>query len=716
MKMKRNLLIVIVLLVTIGTGYYYSKADEPLSINDCSETNTTIKGEYYPGDTFTIPVVIHNIYGYYRIIKDCVVIKEGTKDPVDESVTESVIAALNQNFAGANNVDMMDSKIRFVLAHFENIEVNCYDIPAGACWFTNDPRAGVPDPMKEELNWDPEYFLNIYTGYDWSNDKAGFSTVPWDDAGDYLDGVRVATLGMVGVNTLTHEIGHYLGLFHPWYKDGCDQANSYTKGDLIADTNPQAEALNGKEFYCSEGHTSCGSADPVDNFMNYQHDKTPDGDKVDCRNRYTNEQINRMRCAFFNYRVQLGTGTPETVFSPDAPAGPNYGDVGVEYTFSIGDDFGNGKASNNMGHDLEYQFDWGDGTLSDWYADEDPETPVIDVHTWNSGGTYSIKARARCKYHKSIVSNWSEALSFSTGSITVTSPNGGEVWLEGTYENITWNSQDLTGLVDLLLVKTNVNPPVDYLIEEHVKNDGVYNWKVGWCTHIDGRGYMIPGNNFKVKIVSADNPGIMDESDQKFTLIDDPAITVTYPNGGEILEICTFVDLTWTSVGTVENVKIEFSKDNGATWKVIEESTENDGIYRQYIPEPNVSDMCLIRISDADDGDAVDVSDAVFSIILPPEITVLSPNGGEQWLYGTVQNITWDHQGLTNNLKIALVKNGTAIGLIADDVNPASGAFTWTVGQYIGGSAAAGSDYKIKIKEIGVAVSDLSNAEFTLTN
>jgi hypothetical protein len=42
----------------------------------------------------------------------------------------------------------------------------------------------------------------------------------------------------------------------------------------------------------------------------------------------------------------------------------------------------------------------------------------------------------------------------------------------------------------------------------------------------------------------------------------------------------------------------------------------------------------------------------------PPEITVLSPNGGESWTVGNVRNILWNSQSVTGNVKIELSRDG----------------------------------------------------------
>jgi len=78
-----------------------------------------------------------------------------------------------------------------------------------------------------------------------------------------------------------------------------------------------------------------------------------------------------------------------------------------------------------------------------------------------------------------------------------------------------------------------------------------------------------------------------------------------------------------------------------------------------------------------------------------------------------VKQITWRSGGLTNQIKISLWKDNVPVGTIAT-VAPAGSPYAWTVGSYTGGTAAAGSGYTIKIKEIGTTVTDTSDASFQL--
>ncbi|NIN36322.1 MAG: hypothetical protein GTO60_15015, partial [Gammaproteobacteria bacterium] len=82
-----------------------------------------------------------------------------------------------------------------------------------------------------------------------------------------------------------------------------------------------------------------------------------------------------------------------------------------------------------------------------------------------------------------------------------------------------------------------------------------------------------------------------------------PSITLTSPNGGEAWSVGVSHDITWTSTGSVGNVKIDYSVDNGTNWIEIIASTANDGAYAWTIPN-NPSDNCLVRISETDGSPA----------------------------------------------------------------------------------------------------------------
>lgn len=191
--------------------------------------------------------------------------------------------------------------------------------------------------------------------------------------------------------------------------------------------------------------------------------------------------------------------------------------------------------------------------------------------------------------------------------------------------------------------------------------------------------------------------------------------TITSPNGGETWEGGSSHTITWTSkgIGIEDIVNLEYSTNNGIQWIGIAENIENDGSNPWTVPNV-ISNQCLVRIRDTS-GRVLDVSDRVFSIGELGTITVISPNGGETWPFRSTHNITWTAPGVSGRLEITLWKNQRLVGIIAKNIDPASGSYTWLVGDLGWSACLVGTDFKIKIKENGTPVYDMSDNNFTLT-
>ena len=104
--------------------------------------------------------------------------------------------------------------------------------------------------------------------------------------------------------------------------------------------------------------------------------------------------------------AMFGT-TSETVSKPTTLTGPESGIIGQELSFSTG------GAISSTGHQVEYQFDWGDGTTSEWGNG-------TGKYTYNTDGDIQVKSKARCKEHSSIVSAWSNPLSITIDGYSIT--------------------------------------------------------------------------------------------------------------------------------------------------------------------------------------------------------------------------------------------------------------------------------------------------------
>ena len=91
------------------------------------------------------------------------------------------------------------------------------------------------------------------------------------------------------------------------------------------------------------------------------------------------------------------------------------------------------------------------------------------------------------------------------------------------------------------------------------------------------------------------------------------SLTVSTPNGGESWEASTTQNITWTSEN-VDNVKLEYSTNNGTDWTDIVASIDaTAGSYAWTVPI-RPSENCLVRILDVTNLSVTDVSDDPFTI------------------------------------------------------------------------------------------------------
>jgi len=91
-------------------------------------------------------------------------------------------------------------------------------------------------------------------------------------------------------------------------------------------------------------------------------------------------------------------------------------------------------------------------------------------------------------------------------------------------------------------------------------------------------------------------------------------ITVVSPNGGESWNAGSTHAITWTSTGTLTDVKISYSINNGGSWTTVIASTPNDGSYNWTIPSQSKTQRrCLVQVASLD-GTVSDTSDSKFRI------------------------------------------------------------------------------------------------------
>jgi hypothetical protein len=107
------------------------------------------------------------------------------------------------------------------------------------------------------------------------------------------------------------------------------------------------------------------------------------------------------------------------------------------------------------------------------------------------------------------------------------------------------------------------------------------------------------------------------------------SLTVISPNcGGEHLCTDSRYSIVWQTQGTISNVDIQYSSDNGATWYRVAYNVGNTGSYDWLVPAGAIiSDQCLVRIKDASNSSVFDTSNSTFSIMICVPECPLPPTG-----------------------------------------------------------------------------------------
>eukprot|EP00586_Coscinodiscus_wailesii_P017156 CAMPEP_0172518240 /NCGR_PEP_ID=MMETSP1066-20121228/290694_1 /TAXON_ID=671091 /ORGANISM="Coscinodiscus wailesii, Strain CCMP2513" /LENGTH=503 /DNA_ID=CAMNT_0013300577 /DNA_START=83 /DNA_END=1592 /DNA_ORIENTATION=- len=225
------------------------------------------------------------------------VIQKGAAEVISNAKVQESIDVINAAF---------DPDFEFVFdinnpEHFVRINNDAY----------YEAGSSTDGAMKSALRKGDCSTLNIYAngggGY------LGYATFPSWCSGDLSsDGVVIADNTYPGSptgapynggDTLTHEVGHWLGLWHT-FQGGCNGV-----GDQVDDTPAEESPAYG----CPTGRDTCpgGGLDPITNFMDYTHDS--------CMNEFTANQRARMRAEWEEYRQSSNPPPP----TPTAPPPTN---------------------------------------------------------------------------------------------------------------------------------------------------------------------------------------------------------------------------------------------------------------------------------------------------------------------------------------------------------------------------------------------------------
>jgi Pregnancy-associated plasma protein-A len=254
--------------------------------------------------TVLIPVVVHVVW---RL----------NEENVSNEQIHSQIAVLNQDFRKRNadvpNVPPVwqplaaDAKIEFALATTGPDGAPTSGItrtPTDATGFTDDDAVKYTARDGRDA-WPPDRYLNLWVCA--LDNLLGYAQFPGGP--DETDGVVVNYLafGTTGTatppfhlgRTATHEVGHWLNLYHIWGDDGSGCGGS----DMVDDTPNQGRESTGCPTFPAISCNNGPNGDMFVNFMDYTDDA--------CMGMFTVGQVARMRATLGGPRSSFGVVTPD---------------------------------------------------------------------------------------------------------------------------------------------------------------------------------------------------------------------------------------------------------------------------------------------------------------------------------------------------------------------------------------------------------------------
>ncbi len=442
--------------------------------SDKSQNNIAAKS----GTVYTIPVVFH-------------VLHQNGNENISEAQIKSAIDVLNIDYrrlnADANNVHPdfaglpKDAEILFALATkapngncFSGITRTVTALTFNGASGENQVAAVVAGNDVFQGQWPPNKYLNVYICAEIGG-AAGYTFNPagWTGTSMFYNGIFVlhnytgnmGTSSLTNSRTLTHEVGHWLGLAHTW--GGTNDpgvASSCSSDDGVADT-PNTIGVTS----CLLNEATCGPRANVENYMDYSY----------CSKMFTPGQVTRMRDAL----------TSNTAGRSNLWKTANLTAVGAGVVALCQAEFSSNKTSVCVGDNVQFN-DQTYNIATGWswtFAGGNPATSTAQnpTVTYSTPGVYQVKLTStdgstsdtETKLSYITVLDPAAALPFVEGFESLTTFAGSSKWsVYNSGNNAQWEVTNTAGHTGLKSAKlTNFGQSagnVDELISSSVNLQG----------------------------------------------------------------------------------------------------------------------------------------------------------------------------------------------------------------------------------------------------
>jgi len=221
-------------------------------------------------------------------------------------------------------------------------------------------------------------------------------------------------------------------------------------------------------------------------------------------------------------------------------------------------------------------------------------------------------------------------LSGQAQSITLLSPNGGEVWIYYTLKEVSWSGDSLSSMLRL-----------------EFSPDGGINWDYYADIPSGPDGGIFPvgvpnynSANALLRITDFSNPSVSDISDEPFTVIV-PPISIYQPATGSVVFANTLTYVNWIVYAPdISLLNAEISTDNGLTYIPVAQNLNAMIGFTNLILSDTPAEECVLKLYNAMDPSEFVLS-TPFTISTLPAYNLTSPADGEIFNTYSPLTISW---------------------------------------------------------------------------